>query len=141
MENFEKGIMIFFVLVILIACYYATSSEKFASVNNTSSNKSNDDECSLYLFFSDHCGHCHNFKKSKLESLSALIKKDSKYKLNVIDSNENTQQYFNQYEVQYVPAGRLIKGDKVIEIDLNVRDDSKGEKIHQKILEAIKDLN
>ena len=141
MENSEKGIMIFFVIVILIACYYATTSEKFASVNNTSTDNSNNDNYTLHLFFSDHCGHCHNFKKSKLESLSELIKKDSKYNLNVIDSNEDTQKYFNKYNVQYVPAGRIIKGDKSIEIDLNVRGDLKGEKIHEKILEIIKELN
>ena len=134
------GIIIFIIVILLISSYYATTSEKFDSLNNTQTSSSKNDNIDVLLFFSDHCGHCTTFKKLKLPNLTELCNANTKFNLKTYDSKEETQKYFNKYNIQYIPAAKIIKGDKVIDLNLNTPNDQKGEKIYEKILETIKEL-
>ena len=134
------GIIIFIIVILLISSYYATTSEKFDSLTNTSTPSSQNDNVDVLLFFSDQCGHCTTFKKKKLPKLTELSNSDSNYNLKTYDSKEDTQKYFNKYNIEYIPAGKIVKGDKVIDLNLHIPNDNEGEKIYEKILEIIKEL-
>ena len=74
-----------------------------------------DDSLKLYVFVSNHCSHCLNYLKNNHDDVCALMKSKGLkvYKIQS-DGSVESSDLFNKYNVQFVPTGLLVKGDKVV---------------------------
>ena len=70
----------------------------------------------LYYFFSNNCGHCIEFNKTKTwEKLEGNYKK--KLIMGKIEDNNNNKSLFKQYEINGYPTIILIMGNDINEYD------------------------
>ena len=95
-------------LVILVLIYIgqkAFFNEPFENTN---------EPMKLYVFVSDHCPHCHTYLDNHHNDVCALMKsKGFDVQKVQSDGSEESSNLFTKYNVQFVPTGLLVKGDKL----------------------------
>jgi hypothetical protein len=105
---------IIILLVILVLIYIgkkAFFTEPFANANaNTHTNE----PIKLFVFVSGHCPHCHTYLNNHHNDVSTACKsRGIEVEKVQSDGSEKSNELFNKYDVQFIPAGILVKGDKV----------------------------
>jgi len=107
-------LQLLFVLIFLLVILwylYNRKTEKFASENNTK----------ILVFISDTCPHCVSYKANKHEKVKADVTENG-WGYELINSSPETRDYFEKYNVQFIPACIVVKDDKFKQVrgDINI---------------------
>ena len=98
-------IVLIVILVLIFIGQKAFFSESFENTN---------EPIKLYVFVSGHCPHCHTYLDKYHNDVCALMKsKGLEVQKVQSDGSEESSKLFDKYNVQFVPAGILVKGDKI----------------------------
>jgi len=118
----NNQVIIIIAVILLVASYYIGFSEKFSgSVEN--SKNSNSKFAQVLVFLSKSCPHCVTFKDESLPSLSSEMKQ-TPHGLNVVVSDEDKDKLFSKYSINYVPACVIIKDDKAVTLNGQIKYDN-----------------
>jgi len=106
-------IVLIVILVLIFIGQKAFFNESFENTN---------EPVKLYVFVSKHCPHCHTYLDKHHNDVCALMKsKGFDVKKVQSDGSDESSNLFNKYDVQFVPTGILVKGDKVYKrLDSNI---------------------
>lgn len=100
-------------VVILVLIYLGQKAFFNESFENTNQNVSND-KIKLYVFVSSHCPHCHTYLDKEHKNVSEVANsKNIDIKLVRSDGSAESNELFEKYDVQFIPAAIIVKGDKV----------------------------
>jgi thiol-disulfide isomerase/thioredoxin len=98
-------IILIIILVLIFIGQKTFFSEPFLNTN---------EPIKLYVFVSEHCPHCHTYIDNHHNDVSALMKsKGFDVQKVQSDGSEESTKLFDKYDVQFVPTGILVKGNKV----------------------------
>lgn len=102
-KNLVTVIIVIIVLVLLY--YFYNSKENFES----------DSPTRVIIFVSETCPHCVEYKEKKHDNLVNSFVTNSNVKIDLIHSGESEEanKLFAKYDIQYVPACVIVKGNKV----------------------------
>lgn len=104
METFV--IILLVILVLIYIGQKAFFNEPFANING--------EPIKLFVFVSDHCPHCHTYLNNHHTDVSTACKsRGIEVEKVQSDGSAKSNELFNKYDVQFIPAGILVKGDKV----------------------------
>lgn len=100
----------FVIILIVILVLIYIGNKKFFS----ESFETNDEPMKLYVFVSGHCPHCHTYLNNYHKDVCALVKSMG-IEVQKVESDGTTyaKNLFNKYDVQYIPAAIIVKGNKV----------------------------
>ena len=87
-------------IIILIVCFTSVSSEGFETTDNIV----------VLLFFSPTCPHCVTFKNKTLQDLSNKLNSNN-INVQIVNSDNDPEQLFSKYQVQFVPAAIVVKNN------------------------------
>ena len=100
-------IIVLVVILVIIFIFHKTYFEEFK--NNTS-------PATILVFVSKSCGHCVNYNKKMHNEVEDFANKNkNEYKR--IFADDDKDNLFNKYGIQYVPACVILKGDIIKKID------------------------
>lgn len=107
-----KIICILLILVVLI--YYF-------NVNNIDTFKTNDkdDNIILFVFLTSTCPHCINYDKNTHADLEKQLNMDN-IKIKKVYAHDDSTELFNKYNIEFVPAAIVVKGDKDLNVNGNI---------------------
>lgn len=93
------------IIILLLTSYFYSSKECFES----------DSTARVIIFVSNQCPHCVEYKEKKHDNLVNSFKNNSNIKIDLIHSGESEEanKLFAKYDIQYVPACVIVKGDMV----------------------------
>jgi hypothetical protein len=98
------------ILVVILVLIYLGHKAFYESFDNSNDNKS----LKMYVFVSDHCPHCHTYLDKHHNDVSEILKsKGLDIKRVNSDGSKESNDLFNKFDVQFVPVGIIVKGDKV----------------------------
>jgi len=98
-------IILVVILVLIYIGHKAFFNESFENTN---------EPMKLYVFVSEHCSHCHTYLNNNHNDVSALMKSKGLEVQKVLsDGTKESTELFDKYNVQFVPTGILVKGNKI----------------------------
>lgn len=99
------------ILVLIFIGQKVFISETF----ETTKSKSNSDEpLKLFVFVSGHCPHCHTYLNNHHNNVMDMCKsKGIDVEKVQSDGSAKSNDLFTKYDVQFIPAGILVKGNKL----------------------------
>jgi len=104
------------IIVIIVQFYFIehyTITDNFDSVNSEhymeTSNNTVNDQVIVVVFLSTTCPHCVHYDEEVHETLSEQLKKNN-INLGKIYSNNDPDNLFDKFNVEYVPAAFVFKG-------------------------------
>jgi glutaredoxin len=85
----------------------------------------------ILIFVSETCPHCVDYKDKMHQNVLNTFKDDSSVNVKLITSgeNENSNNLFSKYDVQFVPACVILKGNKAEKLDKMITPENLQEKI------------
>lgn len=98
-------IIILIVILIILYIHHKAYLEPFVL---TQSNE----PISLLIFVSKSCGHCVNYNKNHHDAIVQLANKKG-IQVKRIFADDDPEKLFDKFGVMYVPAGFIMKGDKI----------------------------
>lgn len=103
MNRVIVGIIILLILLAVIY-YFKYSRECFES----------DDNVSVLIFVSETCPHCQTYKSEQHDKVLNFFsdKKNVDVKLVESGKDQGSSELFSKFDVKFVPACVIIKGDK-----------------------------
>ncbi len=102
----KLAITIIIIIVVLVLLYYFYNSmECFES----------DTQAKVIIFVSESCPHCVEYKEKKHNNLLNSFKNNSNIQIDLVHSgeSEDANKLFAKYDIKYVPACVIVKGDSV----------------------------
>lgn len=101
------------ILVLIFIGQKAFFSEPFETTKSEYDSKS-DESLKLYVFVSGHCPHCHTYINNHHNNVINICKsKGIEVEKVQSDGSAKSNDLFNKYDVQFIPAGILVKGNKL----------------------------
>ena len=106
-------IIILIVILILIFIYNKTYLENYDNIY----------PIRVIVFVSKSCGHCVNYN-SNMHDKVVQYTRSNNINLERIFADEDKDNLFDKYNIQYVPALVIIKGNKVKSLDNSINPNS-----------------
>ncbi len=102
----KVAITIIIVIIVLVLLYYFYNSMECFESNGPTK---------VIIFVSESCPHCVEYKEKKHDNLVKSFINNPNVKIDLIHSGENKEanELFAKYDIQYVPACVIVKGDTV----------------------------
>ena len=120
MERNYLLIIILIILLCIVIYQFVYCIEKFETTSkpnpNTNPNTNLDNTPTLYIFISKTCPHCVTYVQ---ETHPILVKAlaNTNIKLKLIYADEDPDDLFGKFGVQYVPTFYCVKGVKKIKVE------------------------
>lgn len=107
-------IQLLFVLIFLLIILWFIYNSKFEKFTNESDTK-------VLVFVSDTCPHCVSYKTNKHEKVKSDVTENG-WDYELINSSPETRDYFEKYNVQFIPACIVVKkrNHKQVRGDINI---------------------
>lgn len=109
----DTFIILLVIILVLIFIFNKTYFESYDNTNPTT----------IIIFVSKTCGHCITYN-SKMHNKVEKYSKDNGINLQRVFADEDNDKLFENYNIEYVPACVIIKGNAVKKVDSSITPDT-----------------
>ena len=111
--DFITILIIVLVVILVIYLFANRTTENFFKVSG-----GDDKKCEIKVFVSQSCPHCHTYMDNE-HSKNVEYSKENNHdlQLHISGSGKESDEAFEKYNVEYIPACLIVKGDKVSKVE------------------------